>query len=556
MKNAHVSEWYTAYLEGSLPEARRREVEAHLQACSRCAEELAAMRRLVDDLHALPAVPPPAHMAASVRAQLKARPQPRPLCWRWPVLAGGLAASALTALLLVVLLHPLPNRIAKVPEHPTPITRSQQTQDNQLRIAQLPKKGDVSVKALPGIPPAVGYEPTRTSDPSTMPPQYKALRDPFAGTAPQEDAHAVRRSMAEHRLANEQSALERNGSRGYAFDTRNDLTKSTNGFTYDNPTAPHTDGAYARPDHDTPTRIADASHPSVPTAAPPVVPTPAPPKPAASPAPMVGVNGGTRFSMPNTTAATSPSPPETPAANAPGALHTWNDSSHSALDAGKPEKTADKIRSYQAHAGTLGEKTAGDEAHVTDSLQATKDAFARECAVTRDLSFGMLTAKALSAPTGRGGLVQVAMSGTAPVDLDVNAAYPVLRTRAAERKFVISPGAREARIEVPTSTGGTALKLTFACGKEQQVLYLIGPGTHPRQASISLRVRKQPAYQPLLRLATAAGIYVLCPSDLAERQVSFTANNQPPLAAMRALLHQEHFRVDFNGTTIGNITAE
>lgn len=101
MMRGHVTEHYTGYLDGSLPEALHREVEAHLHACSQCAAELAEMRALTDCLHAMPAVPVPPRFAAGVRARIEAQPARRPFAWWRPVMTSGMAVAAALLILVV-----------------------------------------------------------------------------------------------------------------------------------------------------------------------------------------------------------------------------------------------------------------------------------------------------------------------------------------------------------------------------------------------------------------------------------------------------------------------
>ena len=72
MRQAHIHEQYTAYLEGSLPDELRQTVEEHLRACPQCTSELDAMRQLVTELRTLPPAPSPVDLAAGVRAAVGA----------------------------------------------------------------------------------------------------------------------------------------------------------------------------------------------------------------------------------------------------------------------------------------------------------------------------------------------------------------------------------------------------------------------------------------------------------------------------------------------------
>jgi anti-sigma factor RsiW len=46
-------ELITEYLEGALPEAERRRLEAHLETCPGCTEFLAQIRAVAESLHGL-----------------------------------------------------------------------------------------------------------------------------------------------------------------------------------------------------------------------------------------------------------------------------------------------------------------------------------------------------------------------------------------------------------------------------------------------------------------------------------------------------------------------
>ena len=51
-------ELVTAYLEGTLPDAERARMDAHLAECDGCSGYLEDMQRLVGSLHELPEPPP------------------------------------------------------------------------------------------------------------------------------------------------------------------------------------------------------------------------------------------------------------------------------------------------------------------------------------------------------------------------------------------------------------------------------------------------------------------------------------------------------------------
>lgn len=111
MYTAHVDEFYTAYLDGSLDERARRQVETHLDACPSCLAGLEEMRLLVAALGEMDDLPLPAGFTAGVRARLTPRPARRWFSdWRVPTFAGGALAAALALLLVVTFLTPANHR--------------------------------------------------------------------------------------------------------------------------------------------------------------------------------------------------------------------------------------------------------------------------------------------------------------------------------------------------------------------------------------------------------------------------------------------------------------
>lgn len=171
MDQAHVAEHYTAYLEGTLPEETRQQVEAHLRACPPCAEELAQLRGLVAELHALPTVAAPVDLTDVVRARRAAR---RPVRAGWPgrfALAGVLGLVLMMAAVgVVVLRHPTARQVARV-DSPAPLTAP--APDLAAPAAGSKEKADRSRVRVP-TPAAEPDEKVAISDQTT---------DPFAGGA-------------------------------------------------------------------------------------------------------------------------------------------------------------------------------------------------------------------------------------------------------------------------------------------------------------------------------------------------------------------------------------
>ena len=112
MNHADVQDRLGPYLEGELVLQQRALVDAHLDACEACAEELRELRAMVDLLQGLPDVSPPAGLADRVLARVRAGEANatllgralgavdamlRPGVWT-PVLAGALGAVAIVVL--------------------------------------------------------------------------------------------------------------------------------------------------------------------------------------------------------------------------------------------------------------------------------------------------------------------------------------------------------------------------------------------------------------------------------------------------------------------------
>jgi hypothetical protein len=170
MATPHVDEWYTDYLEGTLPAAQRARVEAHLAACPSCAAALDEVRQAVAAVHALPELPVPEGFAAAVQARIRA-PQPRPWGWTW---AAGLAACLLavtvfagrmTAPPRVAAPPPAPRQVATAPERALPLPTPTVTYDFAPKAVP-----------VPAVPKPVVSRPS-------------AVADPFAGDAPRTSAN-------------------------------------------------------------------------------------------------------------------------------------------------------------------------------------------------------------------------------------------------------------------------------------------------------------------------------------------------------------------------------
>jgi hypothetical protein len=179
-----------AYIEGSLPEAERREVEAHLESCGACARELKAVSETAQILRAArpQSGEPPPGFASRVAASLgqPARPVPQP---RWaPAWAGVVVVAGLVLLLALGNWHRLSApteprnesataRIAAVeqpreqPRQPGSIARSEPALEGH-RDVEAPREHPTLAThapeaSEPGSPAAPGVEePTHVADAS------------------------------------------------------------------------------------------------------------------------------------------------------------------------------------------------------------------------------------------------------------------------------------------------------------------------------------------------------------------------------------------------------
>ena len=95
------------YLEGDLHPRSRRRLEAHLEACSLCRQELASLKRTVELLRDLPAVATPPGLGERLLAQMHGELRPGLAGWlrsHASLLAG--AVPMVAALALAVILAP------------------------------------------------------------------------------------------------------------------------------------------------------------------------------------------------------------------------------------------------------------------------------------------------------------------------------------------------------------------------------------------------------------------------------------------------------------------
>ncbi len=104
-----------AYVDGQLSLSEARVVQAHLDACAACREDLAMLRQVDDALAALPVLEEPADFTARVMAQVQAAeaewpPVPLPafrLRWEDSIVSFAFACAVMAALFAFSLLIPV-----------------------------------------------------------------------------------------------------------------------------------------------------------------------------------------------------------------------------------------------------------------------------------------------------------------------------------------------------------------------------------------------------------------------------------------------------------------
>lgn len=97
-----------AYLDSKAPPAERREVQAHLDACSACRTRAEEFRALWGVLDELPQVAPSPAFDAAVRARVAQ--EPRAGMWAWLVPSPRMAFALAAMLVLSVWLTSMPEQ--------------------------------------------------------------------------------------------------------------------------------------------------------------------------------------------------------------------------------------------------------------------------------------------------------------------------------------------------------------------------------------------------------------------------------------------------------------
>lgn len=85
MRCEEIQDRLSAYLEGELEAAERRNIESHVEECVGCRQELALLRRTVSTLQSLEEIEVPPRLTAAIQADVNARGR-----FRWRQLASRL----------------------------------------------------------------------------------------------------------------------------------------------------------------------------------------------------------------------------------------------------------------------------------------------------------------------------------------------------------------------------------------------------------------------------------------------------------------------------------
>lgn len=532
MKQAHVAEYYTAYLEGSLPEPLRQEVDAHLRDCTQCAGELAELAQLVTCLHALPVVAVPADFSASVRARLPQRARRR-FFWQAPALAGGLLAGAVTALLVIVRLGIGPAVSPGTMHGALPAPSTSATSTEIMREAKLPPSVEPSApRALIG---SVQGQKTATQKLPARPQQLSPTvtsvdDDPFAGGS----ITRVPSSASILREKKDAAPWIEGERETVATRKRRTDTPVTRGLTPGQEIAilPPTlrsdaDGIVADKGAHT---LHDKTNGSLSfgramkSAAPGVS------------GPVAGIpdtkssigNADLLFEKPAATVQGSTGPAGTPSAPVPTMAMA-----PLAADAVNEE------RAYGNAPKGITERT------VAMNIQMPKS---DDGPVLR-LGKSTLRLQASQLPGAKEAQVVVHVTGTNAVPLVAyarTAAKPKeedqsLLASSGAAAGVVSPDVRDLHLKLPSQPAGFAVTVALPTANGTETAYLIVPGTTARLQAVDVSLDRQPILPVLVRLVTATGAYLLCPAEFAERTATLRVNGMHPRQALTRLAEQAKY---------------
>ncbi|HEY3416156.1 MAG TPA: zf-HC2 domain-containing protein [Armatimonadota bacterium] len=509
MVRAHVDELYTAYLEGSLLDAVRQEMDAHLRACPRCQGELEAMRQVVTCLQDLPPLAVPPHFVESVRARL---PKPRPslFAWRAPALAGGLLVAAAAMLLIMVRMNPVPGS----PQ--AGVTPSTMTTHGEGTPNALPQQIAARPRGVPALPETASRGMGR-------------VPDPFAN----DDANLPVPRARDKAQDNWHPGLSNGAQPVPPVTSATSEDRAT--IVFNPPTA---NKSAAQPVPTNGTLLADAG------------------KPAPAPtAPLSETYAGTTAGVTAKPSATPPPAMASPQVGPAGPVGRIGIAPSIAADAVKAAPTPPSLTIAKAGPpDNDGARGGSADMLGTPQQRSYRNAVPGGSLLApapdgQRLPFGQLAAEATQLPDGASVLLR--MSGTAPVTL----AATVVRPAGGEKQQLTFPAqSREIQLKFPKLPESSAVKLELRSRNMTETLYLIVPGDNARVDTVRMSLKRAPVLPELLLLANDAGAFILCPASFAERAVTFTAA-LPPTDALNALARQYHYTTTFSNNLL-NITTQ
>ncbi len=102
MKCSHVKRKLSAYLDGELSIAEKKEIESHLQQCSGCQEELTALSSVTDALSILEGMEPPPYFMDRVRQGIRDEARSIPFLERIRSIAISIATATAVVVSLLI----------------------------------------------------------------------------------------------------------------------------------------------------------------------------------------------------------------------------------------------------------------------------------------------------------------------------------------------------------------------------------------------------------------------------------------------------------------------
>ena len=553
MKREHVDEYYTAYLEGRLPEPLRQQVETHLRHCARCAAALRDQRMLLEELRALPAeMALPNGFAARIRARV---PSPRRQAPRWlaPAISFGALAAASLLLLLGFLTHPAHHPIVSIPNAPVVM----QAKPGPM-VATTPSATQSHISTITTATP----DPFKKVISSTHREQRVLVASlPQAPMPPMpmvtSSARPTRSAKVELALAPSTVTCDDVG------DARNRPTLATR---MDGSVAGHSvyDNDAASCDKNSPYGISNTKSPYGTSPYGVIAPTPTC-APTATALPVT----------PNISCAPGTAPPVVafaPAPTADNASVSANGMNMSLNVPARlicpPARSTGALAQSQAHA-LFACPAPGGYASGSVKLSAAQGMPAMEAA----FAAGQPDVLSNCQPLHAANLDVAIPKQSAPGKDSLQSASQQILLRVSGRahaamtfNYIDPPDAAATQIKLPARSSIVALRLrslpqgsvvrfSIAGAHQHDSFYLFTPGVSVPQPGIMPRVMSDLMLHALHPLANALGAFVLCPADLAERHITFIAGGIDPRAALRELAAQEHLTLEQHGQ-LWNITPD